>query len=73
MLVARREDPDPAPLLSAIRARNRGLLDFKRVGGVVLWHEDFPRTASMKVKRPVLADEIRARFAAPDDAVVNVG
>ena len=37
---------------------NRRLPDFKRVGGYVIWNKDFPRTASMKIKRTVLAEEI---------------
>jgi acyl-coenzyme A synthetase/AMP-(fatty) acid ligase len=45
-------------LKNDIVARNRSLPDFKRVGGYVIWKEDFPRTASMKVKRTVLAEEI---------------
>ena len=39
-------------------ARNRRLADFKRVGGYLLWEKDFPRTASMKIKRGDLAGEI---------------
>jgi long-chain acyl-CoA synthetase len=39
-------------------ARNRMLPDFKRIGGFVIWEKDFPRTASMKIKRQVLAEEI---------------
>jgi len=38
--------------------RNRMLPDYKRVGGYVLWERDFPRTASMKIKRETLAQEI---------------
>ncbi len=41
-------------------ARNRRLADFKRVGGYLLWEKDFPRTASMKIKRGDLAAEIGA-------------
>ena len=41
-----------------IQARNRRLPDFKRVGGYLIWDQDFPRTASMKIKRIVLAEEI---------------
>jgi long-chain acyl-CoA synthetase len=37
---------------------NRRLPDFKRVGGYLLWSADFPRTASMKIKRLALAGEI---------------
>jgi acyl-coenzyme A synthetase/AMP-(fatty) acid ligase len=39
-------------------ARNRRLADFKRVGGYLLWEKDFPRTASMKIKRGELAAEV---------------
>src|SRR6202167_2795576 len=42
-------------LLEDISARNRRLADFKRVGGYLVWDQDFPRTASMKIKRQVLA------------------
>src|SRR5882724_10951270 len=41
-----------------IQTRNRHLPDFKRVGGYLVWDQDFPRTASMKIKRTVLAEEI---------------
>jgi len=46
-------------LLEEVIARNRRLPDFKRVGGYVIWGKDFPRTASMKIKRDALAQEIR--------------
>src|ERR1700693_3062059 len=36
-------------LKEGIVARNRCLPDFKRVGGYLLYSEDFPRTASMKI------------------------
>ena len=45
-------------LLGEIVARNRRLPDFKRVGGYVIWEQDFPRTASMKIKRQALAEEL---------------
>jgi len=45
-------------LLEEISARNRQLPDFKRVGGYLIWEKDFPRTASMKIKRQMLAEEI---------------
>src|SRR6266496_2595289 len=45
-------------LLEDISARNRRLPDFKRVAGYLIWEKDFPRTASMKIKRQVLAEEI---------------
>ncbi len=42
--------------------RNRRLPDFKRIHGYVLWNDDFPRTASLKIKRPVLASELRQQL-----------
>jgi long-chain acyl-CoA synthetase len=45
-------------LLHEITSRNRRLPDFKRVGGYVIWEKDFPRTASMKIKRQALAEEM---------------
>ena len=41
-----------------VMERNRRLPDFKRVGGYLIWEKDFPRTASMKIKRAELAAEI---------------
>ena len=46
-------------LLQDISTRNLRLPDFKRINGYVIWDRDFPRTASMKIKRQVLAEEIR--------------
>jgi len=45
-------------LKDEIISRNRRLPDFKRVGGSLVWEKDFPRTASMKLKRAMLAEEI---------------
>src|SRR5580700_915974 len=47
-------------LQGEVLSRNRRLPDFKRVGGYVIWEKDFPRTASMKIKRQALAEEIRS-------------
>jgi long-chain acyl-CoA synthetase len=47
-----------AKLLEELLERNRRLPDFKRVGGYMIWNKDFPRTASMKIKRQVLAEDI---------------
>src|ERR1700683_2027911 len=57
--------PDPGkPLDDAIRtelnARNQKLLNYKRISGYVVWEQDFPRTASMKIKRADLAKQIGA-------------
>jgi long-chain acyl-CoA synthetase len=44
-------------------ARNRKLPDFKRVSGYLLWEKDFPRTASLKIKRGELAAQIDVEAA----------
>jgi long-chain acyl-CoA synthetase len=41
-----------------LNARNNRLLNYKRVHGVVVLDEDFPRTASLKIKRNVLAERL---------------
>src|ERR1700674_3568996 len=41
-----------------ISARNNRLLNYKRVHGIVLFKEDFPRTASLKIKRNILAERL---------------
>src|SRR5581483_3704171 len=46
-------------LLEDMQARNRRLPDYKRVGGYLVWDKDYPRTASMKIKRAELAEQIR--------------
>ncbi len=46
-------------LRSEIAARNRRLLNYKRISGIVSWERDFPRTAALKIKRNVMAEEIR--------------
>jgi long-chain acyl-CoA synthetase len=55
--------PEPGKLIDdALRAQintcNQKLLNFKRVSGYVVWDQDFPRTASTKVKRLELAQQL---------------
>jgi long-chain acyl-CoA synthetase len=50
-------------LKQEMSTRNRTLPDFKRVGGYVVWDQDFPRTASMKIKRAILAEELRKKLS----------
>lgn len=48
------------PMLGDLQEHNQKLVDFKRVGSYVVWKDEFPRTASMKVKRGILAEQVRA-------------
>ena len=41
-----------------ISVRNSRLLNYKRVHGIVLFNEDFPRTASLKIKRNIMAERM---------------
>jgi long-chain acyl-CoA synthetase len=45
-------------LRNDIAARNSRLLNYKRIHGIVVFDEDFPRTASLKIKRNVLAERL---------------
>ena len=57
-----RPEPDTtSDWLSTLKQYNYRLPDFKRLAGYVLWTGEFPRTASMKVKRHLLAEEVRAK------------
>jgi len=65
--------PESAPpvspeIIAKLAEHNRRLLPYKRVGSYLIWNRDFPRTASMKVKRAELAEQIRG--AVGRDAVV---
>jgi long-chain acyl-CoA synthetase len=53
-----------------IVTRNRRLADYKRIGSYLIWEKDFPRTASLKIKRGDLAAEIGA--GATPDSVVEI-
>jgi long-chain acyl-CoA synthetase len=54
--------------VAMLTERNRRLLNYKRVSGYVIWDAEFPRTASLKIKRAELAEQIRS--AIHRDAVV---
>ncbi len=51
------------PLRAELAVRNQRLLNYKRISGYVVWGKDFPLTASMKVKRVELAQQIRSALA----------
>ena len=46
-------------LITEISERNRRLLNYKRISGYLAWDRDFPLTASLKIKRAELAEQIR--------------
>ena len=50
-------DPDIA---AKIAERNRRLLNYKRISSYLMWDRDFPLTASLKIKRGELAEQIRS-------------
>ena len=49
---------DPAALLSRVRELNLSLSEYKRVHAVLFHDAEFPRTASQKLKRELLAREL---------------
>jgi long-chain acyl-CoA synthetase len=51
--------PVNGELAAALADRNKRLLNYKRISGYLVWERDFPLTASMKVKRLELAEQIR--------------
>jgi long-chain acyl-CoA synthetase len=55
-------------LLTRVRALNQKLSEYKRVQGVVAVGDEFPRTASQKIKRELLAREL-ARTGTRERAV----
>jgi long-chain acyl-CoA synthetase len=48
-------------IVAKISERNRRLLNYKRISGYLVWGADFPRTASTKIRRIELAEQIREK------------
>jgi len=46
-------------LVANMTERNRRLLNYKRISAYLAWDRDFPLTASLKIKRSELAQQIR--------------
>lgn len=67
LLVVVRLKPGQAAsdMLASLHEQNKRLADYKRVGAVLIWDEEFPRTASMKVKRAALAHALRQQSERP--------
>jgi len=59
ILVVRHDEGLPAELLAELRRRNRRLPAHKRCWGVLAWDQEFPTTASLKLKRGALAEQLR--------------
>lgn len=59
VLVVHTEEPPDVAVRRDLQRRNLGLPDHKRVSGLVHWPHDFPVTASLKLKRGVLAEQLR--------------
>jgi long-chain acyl-CoA synthetase len=56
--------PEPGQAVTAdlarnVAERNRRLLNYKRISSYLVWDSDFPLTASLKIKRGELAEQIR--------------
>ena len=68
ILIARVDDASQfaAELRTQIAEHNRRLPDFKRISACLRWTRDFPRTASLKIRRDALAEEIRTRATRAD-------
>ncbi|MDH5671026.1 MAG: AMP-binding protein [Myxococcales bacterium] len=64
LVIRPRKKQAAGPMLAEVAAANRQLADFKRVSSYVVWEEEFPRTASMKLKRAELAAQVRERVNA---------
>jgi long-chain acyl-CoA synthetase len=61
VIVVRPEEGDQPTetLVADLKKRNRRLADFKRLAGYIVYADEFPTTASLKVKRNVLAEKLR--------------
>ncbi|HLL76026.1 MAG TPA: AMP-binding protein [Pyrinomonadaceae bacterium] len=59
-----RETSGGAEAAAAIARANRSLGQFQQVRRWIVWAEsDFPRTATQKIRKPLVADVVRARLA----------
>ncbi len=59
LVVRPKKESDHDELLLKIKTMNQKLEDHKRIKGLVIWNEEFPLTASLKVKRQDLAIKLR--------------
>ena len=59
------------PSCDRVRKLNAKLSEYKRLHGVVVWGQEFPRTASQKIKREELAKQL-AKQTTRDEAVISL-
>jgi long-chain acyl-CoA synthetase len=71
VLVARAEHDGLRELAARVAERNRALRDFQRVAGLIAWTRDFPRTASLKIRRIELARQV-GEACDPERDVVRI-
>jgi long-chain acyl-CoA synthetase len=60
LVVRPRNETSAQQLVAQLAAANVVLAQYKRVASYLLWEAEFPRTASMKIKRSELAQQVRA-------------
>jgi long-chain acyl-CoA synthetase len=58
-------------LLQQLQSINRRLPDYKRVSEYLIWPDDFERTASMKIKRNLLAKSIAGATEGPTGEIAS--
>jgi long-chain acyl-CoA synthetase len=59
MIVVRPKEDGDQSWLADLTKRNRSLAEHKRLHHVLVWSDEFERTASLKVKRRALAEHLR--------------
>lgn len=73
VLILRPKDPqNVTTIVNEVRERNRKLSDYKRVSEVLVWNHPFDRTASMKIKRIPLANEIAKSIQVEKNPMVQL-
>lgn len=66
MVVRPKEGVRNGLIPESIKNWNRSIPPYQRIEAFLLWDEEFPRTASLKLKRQNLAESIRGRRGAQD-------
>lgn len=72
MIVVRPKEGADEAWLAELSRRNRSLAEHKRLHRVLVWTEEFDRTASLKVKRRALAESLRGGATRQDLRALEV-